>query len=142
QEPIVEVKYLNNQFVALAVPGRVSDYRLGILTSSDGRTWTKQVPADDNQVAWASEVAYGAGVYIIPIGSGHVLRSTDAHDWTLGEIGSRDGLGINHGNGTFVAAGDHTIARSTDGVNWVVDARPDVMLFESVAFEHGFFFLF
>lgn len=111
----------------------------GVITSTDGKTWTIRYAPDPNNV-W-SAIAYANNIYLVvgQVGSG-ILRSTDGHSWTLVSSGQAASTstagstlaGIASDGSQFVAAGyNYTVAAdgtenqstgiiitSPDGITW------------------------
>jgi hypothetical protein len=112
---LVEVEYLNNQFVAVGLWGV-------IVTSTDGVRWRRAMTESFTNL---SGIAYGNGRYVAVGENGAAFVSTDGqrweqHDLKLGLFNAK----VIYANGEFITYGmtrvrewDH-VATSTNGEDW------------------------
>ena len=116
-----------------------------ILTSLDGRSWTRT----DYQANYRHElyllggVDFGDGVWIVA-GSNAILRSVDGLNWTV--VHGDDDHAAFHtdevafGNGLWVAGGVNDLFESTDGTDWAAvprSKRPGCASPDDLAFGGG-----
>src|SRR5204863_4561771 len=128
------VRFLNDQFVAVGVSGEV-------ITSADGTVWNRRQPV--GEVSFA-DIAYGGGLYVA-IGAATngpvILTSRDLTVWSTQTASSTNLLNrIVYGNGLFIAVGQRgRISTSSDGTNWIERASGATGPLQSVAFGNGIF---
>ena len=128
-----------------ASPGRAVAVGLQghVVSSADGVDWRAQNLGANRHFA---DVLYLAGRFVA-VGalyndSGvHSLAATSADGlaWTERATDSRAWKSVAHGNGTFVAVGDHTIDTSPDGIAWTRRTPHAYVQFHGVAFGNGLF---
>ena len=98
------VTYGNGTFVAVAPQSAAA--APGVMTSTDGVTWTLRTGADNS---WRS-VTYGNGLFVAVAESGtgnRVMTSPDGITWTSQTSAANNTwASVTHGNGLFVAVSD------------------------------------
>jgi hypothetical protein len=122
--------------VAVGVQGHV-------VSSSDGVTWSTQSLGVNRNF---SDALYANGTFVA-VGALHndsgvhslAATSPDGVAWTEQATDSRAWKSVTHGNGTFVAVGDHTIDTSPDGVTWTRRTPHAYVQFQGVAFGNEMF---
>jgi hypothetical protein len=92
-------------------------FRYGIVTSTDGITWTK---LGQGTREYLSDVAYDGTTFVSVGYKGTIQTSSDGITWTFRDSGTSDRLRtVKHLNHKLVAVGDKgTILTSEDGTNW------------------------
>jgi hypothetical protein len=116
KENIVNVKYLNNLFVATG-----NNF---ILTSSDGVNW------DFNSFVNIVDITYGKEKFIAADKTGDIFSSTDFKQWTkLTVPGGKNGLSyIDFVNDWFIASNTMgALFISNDGANWAMENGPGLL---------------
>jgi photosystem II stability/assembly factor-like uncharacterized protein len=79
-----------------------------ILTSPDGKTWTRQDSGIRNDLLG---ITYGNGLFVAVGSEGTILISPDGRSWTKQNSGTTKHLhDVAYGNGLFVAVGDGVIS--------------------------------
>ncbi len=117
-----------------------------VLTSPDGRNWTRRsvtvTGANPNLNGVAYGVVQGVGKYVA-VGefTGRILHSTDGVNWSLASASSSPAFlkAVAFGGGSFIAVGDSgQIYSSTNSTTWnkVYDAGGNL---EGVAYGNGRF---
>jgi hypothetical protein len=119
------VRFINNQFAACDSTGNVE-------LSPDGTTWSSH----DSGVR-ASDIAYGAGLYVVTQTFSGFSTSPDGITWTNSATPSL--LGIAFGNGKFIAAGSTSIYSSPDGSNWTAQTTANHNTFGAEYLGNGQF---
>ena len=132
------------------IAGTVNTVSAGvILTSSDGRTWTRRAPTLNQPCL---SVAYGAGLFATvsqnQYGTSVVLTSDDGVNWQSNDTGTQYSLaGLAYGNGTWVAVvgsiyypsyGVGTILASDNLLDWS-EVYSNAFPFSGVVFGDGRF---
>lgn len=119
--------------------GTEDNFNGAVYSSTDGVTWhhevNPQVPrTNEYYEQWQDDLygaAYGDGVFVAVGSYGVILRSEDAHTWTVERSGTQDSLmAVVRVGGQFVAVGDNgTILTSPDGHVWTrrVAAQTNLM---------------
>lgn len=110
------VIYANGIYIAVTpstAPGG------GVITSSDGNTWTVRNTPVGN---WRT-VAYGNGLFVVLSGNGSGLSMTSPNgiNWTLRSVPTSFWKSIIFGSGLFVAvasSGQNLTMRSRNGIDW------------------------
>ncbi|MBL9206613.1 MAG: immunoglobulin domain-containing protein, partial [Opitutaceae bacterium] len=90
-----------------------------ILTSTDGRSWARQVSGTTD---WLVGVTYGKDQFVAVGDQGRILVSPDGQTWIpAAHSGTTQRLNnVVYGGGTFVAVGeDGAVVTSTDAMTWV-----------------------
>lgn len=124
------VTYGNGRYVAV---GRQ------ILTSTDGRTWTRA--SYPGVIATLRTVTYAAGIYVALGDQGKIVTSSDGVTWadqkrftTINQLQS-----VAYGQGRFVASGmGWEVYTSLDGIAWKT-LKLDDSGFAGIAFGNGLF---
>ena len=108
--------------------GTENNFNGAVYSSPDGVTWqhevNPQVPrTNEYYEQWQDDLygaAYGDGVFVAVGSYGVILRSEDAHTWSVERSGTQDSLmAVVWVSGQFVAVGDDgTILTSPDGHVW------------------------
>jgi hypothetical protein len=116
--PLSKVAYGNGIFVAVGSP--IALCEATILTSPDGRSWTKKTLGTETKLR---DVAYGNGIFVVVGNNNTVLTSSDGITWRVGPPGISVLFAVAYANGIFVAIGEHpvdegVILTSTDGILW------------------------
>jgi hypothetical protein len=111
---LTDVVWFNDRFVAVGLNGMN-------ITSPDGVTWTTGTFLDGHLYALAVSVDL-----VTAVGNeGRIYTSTDGVDWTLAYqstgLNLRDIL--HTAGGAWVAVGDRTVLRSSDGAYWQTQAQ-------------------
>jgi hypothetical protein len=114
-----------------------------IVSSTDLSTWSAQNAGTNRHLY---DVIYANNTFVA-VGALHndsgvhslALTSSDGIAWTEQSSDSRAWKSVAHGNGTFVAVGDHTIDTSTDGAVWTRRVPFVYVQFQGVAFGNGLF---
>ncbi|HYD95574.1 MAG TPA: hypothetical protein VEC01_09645 [Noviherbaspirillum sp.] len=135
------VAYIGGRFIV--VGGNAGTTEAPILTSTDGRAWTK-VMTDTRNNLRAS--AYGNGQYIAVgynPGAGTVVGSSDGLNWSTRASGLPYLTGVAFGGGRFVAvgfdaSGKGRVVTSTDGFNWS-ELAAQVPHLNAVTYANGMF---
>jgi hypothetical protein len=111
-----KIIFAGGQFVAV---GTDAGGNTRVLTSTDSYTWTARTNP------WGSsfqptQIAYGAGVYVVVGTGGAIMSSPDGITWTSRTSGTSNGLnGVTFGASTFVIGGNGgLIITSSDGITW------------------------
>jgi Tol biopolymer transport system component len=131
------VTYGNGLFVGVGSSGT-------IVTSSDGKNWTKFKTKAD-----LYDVTYGNG-FFVAVGNSAIVTSVNGKDWTYQPLEKVGRIrGVAYGNGLFVAVGDAgMILTSSDGKNWTQTKQVlgvlggplnDVPQLNDVAYANGLF---
>src|SRR5690606_20553354 len=115
----------NGQFVAVGREG-------AILTSPDGRNWTRRTAVSSADLLG---VAQGAGKWVAVGVGGAAAVSNDGATWTAVTTGvALDLTAVAHDGSAFFAVGKTgTIRRSTDGVTWSAVTSPVTRDLRSIA---------
>jgi hypothetical protein len=91
--------------------------------------WSYQLPDFRPALQWyyftginVQNMTYGNGVYVGGTNLGHIVKSTNAINWTTESLNSGqpvyDIQGISYNNGTFLYGGYGGISYSSDAANW------------------------
>ena len=139
-DDLFAVVYANGLFVA-AGGGHDPVLQRGfgaILTSTDGVHWTQQRSGtSDNSL---SEIVYGNGLFVVASGSGTILVSPDAVNWSTKASGGFGGIavtGLAYARGLYLAVGPLGIRASTDGAAWT--NRVSSLDTQAIAYGNGLF---
>jgi len=118
--------------------GTEDNFNGAVYSSPDGVTWqhevNPQVPrTNEYYEQWQDDLysaVYGDGVFVAVGSYGVILRSEDAHTWTVERSGTQDSLmAVVRVSGQFVAVGDNgTILTSPDGHVWTRRVAPQTKL--------------
>lgn len=114
-----KIIYVNNKFVMLCRAGQ-------IMTSSDGKTWTKVGSAGDTAGTW-SDIIYAQNKYIA-IDSYGASYSTDLISWTRAIENTNDApfwYWLTYFKGKIIAMSQHETMVSVDGINWSTPKQLD-----------------
>jgi hypothetical protein len=116
----------------------VVDKAGAMLTSSDGFSWTNTSVAP-----WLRDITFGEGMYVAvggsPNGVGRVFTSRNAVNWIKRSFTGATLKAVAYGNGMFVAASDHAVHMSRNGVQWqTVRSRMQATV-DDLAFGNGKF---
>ena len=125
------ITFGNGVFVAVDNTG-------AMLTSSDGLSWTNTPVAP-----WLRDITFGEGMYVAvggpPNGVGRIFTSRNAVNWVKRSFTGAQLKAVAYGNGMFVAAADHALYMSQNGVQWqTVRSRMHATL-DDLAFGNGKF---
>jgi photosystem II stability/assembly factor-like uncharacterized protein len=106
------VTHSDNRLVAVGCGGE-------ILSSSDGKTWTKINSETNTTIEF---VTYVDGKFVAFCHNGTILTSPDGETWSKTISGTKRPIySATYGNGKFVAVGNYnTILTSPNGTNWTV----------------------
>jgi hypothetical protein len=112
--------------------------RTNILTSRDGKVWTRRSPGTESAL---KAVTFGRGTFVVVGNEGVILSSKDGLKWRSENSRTDERLrGITYGNGLFVAVGySGTIVTSRDGHSWTPRRSPRDNRLQSVAYGEGTF---
>ena len=111
-----------------------------ILTSPDGRNWTKRTSYTDQTLYGA---AFGAGHFIVVGDHGTILRSGNGSEWVPAvNNASRDQLySVTFGKGRFYTVGDFgTTLTSDNGETWTEVRRYVLTPLRAVCYVNGRFY--
>jgi hypothetical protein len=101
--------------------------------------WSRAHTTPANQNVFG--IAFGNGYFVATCAYGDLLRSTDGLTWASNSTGSDIRFGaIAFGSGVFIATGNKTLYRSTDGFSWsaVVSSTDDIDgQFYSLSYANG-----
>jgi hypothetical protein len=113
QNNFFKIKYLNNQFIALA--NKNNSNKIGF--SNDGINWT-QIDVQNNSLI--QDIIYVNGNYILLDYDGGITSSTNLVNWqyTTTITGNKKWYSIINENNKYVATGNKCIAYSVDVINW------------------------
>jgi hypothetical protein len=114
-----------------------------IVTSANGTNWVTQNVGANRHL---TDVVYASGKFVA-VGALYdasgvhslALTSVDGLSWTERPTNSRWWKSVVHGNGLFVAVGDHTIDTSPDGITWTRRAPQLYQQLQGVAYGNGVF---
>ena len=88
-------------------------------TSSDGTNWTQR------SIAGGSQVSFCHGLFLVPLGPGTNLISSDGLTWSAQHTGITNMLGkATYSQGAFLARAGAYLAASADGTNWAQYPQP------------------
>lgn len=135
--PLMDVKYLNGNFVAVGGAGT-------ILTSSNAIQWTRR---DSGTAMDLYGVAYGNGMFVVSGANGQVCTSSDGISWQSHSTGSTNALrGIAFGAGVFVVAENgggfasiFGLLVSTNGVDWSRGLSGNYPAFNGITYAANLF---
>lgn len=106
-----------------------------ILSSSDGRTWTRR---DSGTTDWLVGVTYGAGKFVAVGDRGIVLLSTDGTSWTRAASSATTQRlnNVTFARNTFVAVGEGgVILTSPDAETWTPRTSPTTGWLRGLAYN-------
>ncbi len=136
---LVSVTYGNGNFVATGYWGSTGV----IMISQNGITWAQVSSVNGMQL---SNVAYGAGTFVLISSGGYIETSYDGVTWTGrgAAINNSNSVwsGLSYGNGLFVAVavgGSKKIITSTNGMTWTVRVMGVAYGLNSITFGNGLF---
>lgn len=119
-----------------------SAYKL-FYTTDTGSTWIDAGSSNGVVAATPSDIAFaGTSTYIVTLGNGNVIRSTNGTNWSTVTTGASAPLnGITYGNGIFVAVGTGGIiyTSSTGGASWTSRTSGTVNSFNAVTWSGSLF---
>ena len=88
-------------------------------TSSDGTNWTQHT------IAGGTQISYCHGHFLIPLGPGTNLISSDGLTWSAQRTGLTTLLGkATYSHGSYLARAGAALAASADGTNWFQYPQP------------------
>lgn len=113
----------------------------GIVTSSDGISWTQQVAP--GSAAELYSVAYGNGRFVAVEQDGHTISSTDALTWKRSDSSVSKSLRkVSFVNDIFFGiCYSSEIYTSPDGINWSAIQLPTSKIVEVIAYYDGLYVL-
>lgn len=124
------IAYGNGLFVAVAQSWNSGG---GIMTSSDGITWTLR--AAPSVTGGFTDLAYGKGIWVATVtGSpGTIVTSYDGITWSDQSTGFSS-LAVFYANGLFTTSKHY----SEDGINWNSATSPNTAV--SITYGNGYFY--
>lgn len=121
-------KFLNGNFI-------VTSGTSGQYSNDLGLTWSSF------SLPFAGDIAFGNGRYVL-VGSSAISYSSDLLSWTSGTISAKTWVGIDYGNGLFVAISSSSgvsVATSSDGITFS-DITQSTDSLRVVKYYNGFFY--
>ncbi len=143
-----QVTFGKDGFVAVGTRWDGNEYRLHVVTSSDGFNW--QLANNVNTIEYEPAVSYGNGIYVITgltpgVADTVILSSTNGSDWNqTGHFGGCSPSSMAFGNQQFVVSINDTsgvagVLTSPDGRTWTRHSNVSPSGLYQVVFESGFF---
>lgn len=135
------IAFGSGRFIAIA------DGNDGLLTSTDGVTWTAINPLGNDYRA----VTYGNGLFVVVnhTNPNRVITSPDGITWTARTTPLAAWKSVSYGNGLFVAVAcgmgttcnataGNRVMTSTDGITWTARSAP-IATWNAVTYGNGLF---